>query len=152
MLTRQPEPDLDKLIYSMGGTAAKDGSRIAGGAGVPGRRRRIQAAVSGGLARSGVRKSRLASADGKIENAAYVVNPSTAPDARLVVDVALKAQVMLAKTSFALIALAAVVLPSARGADPQRVRVTVEREEGSGWKRHESRRRYSRPTSAFVSA
>jgi hypothetical protein len=31
-----------------------------------------------------------ASADGKLENAAYVVNPSTAPDARLVVDVALK--------------------------------------------------------------
>jgi hypothetical protein len=31
-----------------------------------------------------------ASADGKLENAAYVVNPSTAPDARLVVDIALK--------------------------------------------------------------
>ena len=27
VLTRQPEPDLDKLIYSMGGTPTKDGSR-----------------------------------------------------------------------------------------------------------------------------
>ena len=27
VLTRQPEPDLDKLIYSMGGTPAKDGTR-----------------------------------------------------------------------------------------------------------------------------
>ena len=28
--------------------------------------------------------------DGKVENASYVVNPSPSPDARLVVDVALK--------------------------------------------------------------
>ena len=27
VLTRQPEPDLDKLIYSMGGTVTKDGTR-----------------------------------------------------------------------------------------------------------------------------
>ena len=32
----------------------------------------------------------VSSETGKLENAAYVVNPSTAPDARLVVDVALK--------------------------------------------------------------
>ena len=31
-----------------------------------------------------------ATADGKFENAAYVVNPSTSPNARLVVDIALK--------------------------------------------------------------
>ena len=37
---------------------------------------------------------------------------------------------MPAKTSFALFALAAVAL----GADPQRVRLVVEREEGSGWR------------------
>jgi|SRR5581483_76526 len=37
---------------------------------------------------------------------------------------------MPAKTSFALLALAAVAL----GADPQRIRLVVEREEGSGWR------------------
>ncbi|MBZ5631538.1 MAG: DUF4384 domain-containing protein [Acidobacteriia bacterium] len=41
---------------------------------------------------------------------------------------------MLAKTSFALLVLAATVLPSARAADPQRIRLTVEREEASGWR------------------
>jgi hypothetical protein len=40
--------------------------------------------------------------------------------------------VILAKTSFALLALAAVGLSSARAADPQRIRLTVEREEASG--------------------
>jgi len=90
VLTRQPEPDLDKLIYSMGGKPgdAKDRSLVA------------QAAVSDNVVsklRGQVASRDLvfekvdsASADGKIENAAYVVNPSTAPDARLVVDVALK--------------------------------------------------------------
>ena len=90
VLTRQPEPDLDKLIYSMGGKPGdpKDRSLVA------------QAAVSDNVVsklRGQVASRDLvfekvdsASADGKIENAAYVVNPSTAPDARLVVDVALK--------------------------------------------------------------
>jgi len=41
---------------------------------------------------------------------------------------------MLAKTSFALIALAAAGLPSAQAADPQRIRLTVEREDASGWR------------------
>lgn len=90
VLTRQPEPDLDKLIYSMGGTPAKDGSRSL-----------VAQASLGDDVVSKLRsqmasrdlvfeKVDSASADGKIENAAYVVNPSTAPDARLVVDVALK--------------------------------------------------------------
>jgi len=81
VLTRQPEPDLDKLIYSMGGTpGAKDRSLVA------------QASVSDNV----VSKLRTQSRDlvfekvDSSENAAYVVNPSTAPDARLVVDVALK--------------------------------------------------------------
>ena len=91
VLTRQPEPDLDKLIYSMGGTpGAKDGSRSL-----------VAQASLGDDVVSKLRtqvasrdlvfeKVDSASADGKLENAAYVVNPSTAPDARLVVDVALK--------------------------------------------------------------
>jgi hypothetical protein len=92
VLTRQPEPDLDKLIYSMGGTPVgpKDGSRSL-----------VAQASLGDDVVSKLRsqmasrdlvfeKVDSASADGKIENAAYVVNPSTAPDARLVVDVALK--------------------------------------------------------------
>jgi hypothetical protein len=82
VLTRQPEPDLDKLIYSMGGKPgdAKDRSLVA------------QASVSDNV----VSKLRTQSRDlvfekvDSSENAAYVVNPSTAPDARLVVDVALK--------------------------------------------------------------
>lgn len=90
VLTRQPEPDLDKLIYSMGGTPGKDGGRS------------LVAQASLGDDVVSKLRSQMASrdlvfekvdstsADGKIENAAYVVNPSTAPDARLVVDVALK--------------------------------------------------------------
>lgn len=81
VLTRQPEPDLDKLIYSMGGTpGAKDRALVA------------QASVGDAV----VSKLRTQSRDlvfekvDSTENAAYVVNPSTAPDARLVVDVALK--------------------------------------------------------------
>src|ERR1041385_1276851 len=71
VLTRQPEADLDKLIYSMGG---KPESLIA------------QATVRDDV----VSKLRASSRDlvfeksDSNENAAYVVNPSTAPDARLV--------------------------------------------------------------------
>jgi len=83
VLTRQPEPDLDNLIYSMGGTKTLLAQAT------------IQDAVIGKL-RGRVASRDLvfekvdsAAPDGKLENAAYVVNPSTAPDARLVVDVAL---------------------------------------------------------------
>lgn len=41
---------------------------------------------------------------------------------------------MIRAISFVLFALAATGLPSAQAADPQRVRVIVEREEGSGWR------------------
>jgi Domain of unknown function (DUF4384) len=84
VLTRQPEPDLDKLIYLMGGTPGdrKDRSLVA------------QAAVGDDVVSK--LRNQVASRDlvfeksDSNENAAYVVNPSTAPDARLVVDVALK--------------------------------------------------------------
>jgi Domain of unknown function (DUF4384) len=78
VLTRQPEPDLDKLIYSMGGTKAL----VA------------QASVQDDVVTK--LRGQVASRDlvfekvDSSENAAYVVNPSSAPDARLVVDVALK--------------------------------------------------------------
>jgi len=82
VLTRQPEPDLEKLIYSMGGKPgdAKDRSLVA------------QASVSDNVVSNLRTQSRdlvFEKVDSS-ENAAYVVNPSTAPDARLVVDVALK--------------------------------------------------------------
>jgi hypothetical protein len=83
VLTRQPELDLDKLIYSMGGTpGAKDRALAA------------QASVQDDVVSK--LRAQVASRDlvfekvDSAENAAYVVNPSTAPDARLVVDVALK--------------------------------------------------------------
>jgi hypothetical protein len=87
VLTREPEPDLDKLIYSMGGK--------------PGDRSLVAQAAVGNDVVSKLRtqvasrdlvfeKVESTSADGKLEKAAYVVNPSTAPDARLVVDIALK--------------------------------------------------------------
>ncbi len=84
VLTRQPEPDLDKLIYSMGGKPGdlKERSLVA------------QASVGDSVVSK--LRAQVASRDlvfeksDSNENAAYVVNPSTAPDARLVVDVALK--------------------------------------------------------------
>jgi hypothetical protein len=78
VLTRQPEADLDKLIYAMGGTKALVAQAS------------LQDDVVSRL-RSQVASRDLVfeKADGA-ENAAYVVNPSTAPDARLVVDLALK--------------------------------------------------------------
>src|SRR5690349_15491273 len=84
VLTRQPEPDLDKLIYSMGGTVTKDGSRSL-----------IAQASLGDDVVSKLR-TQVQSRDlvfekvDSTENAAYVVNASNAPDARLVVDIALK--------------------------------------------------------------
>jgi hypothetical protein len=84
VLTRQPEPDLDKLIYSMGGTVTKDGSRS------------LVAQASLGDDVVSKLRTQVNSRDlvfekvDSSENAAYVVNPSNAPDARLVVDIALK--------------------------------------------------------------
>ena len=79
VLTRQPEPDLDKLIYSMGG---KPESLIS-------QAMVADSVVSKLRAQVNSRDLVFEKADSN-ENAAYVVNPSTAPDARLVVDIALK--------------------------------------------------------------
>jgi hypothetical protein len=95
VLTRQPEPDLDKLIYSIG--APQNPSPNNRGAS---RTLLAQATVSDDVIarlRQQVSTRDLVfekvdsdAAAGKVEKAAYVVNPSVAPDSRLVVDVALK--------------------------------------------------------------
>lgn len=95
VLTRQPEPDLDKLIYSIGAPQ----STPQNGVGTP-RTLLAQATLSDDLVarlRQQVSARDLVfekvdsdTGGGKVEKAAYVVNPSVAPDSRLVVDVALK--------------------------------------------------------------
>jgi hypothetical protein len=101
VLTRQPEPDLDKLIYAMGGASGAPVDQNAGrviiaqatvrDAVVDRLRSQVQARD---LVFEKVDTSSAAPAETPagthVENAAYVVNPSTAPDARLVVDVALR--------------------------------------------------------------
>jgi hypothetical protein len=78
VLTRQPEPDLDKLIYSIGGTKIL----VAQAA--------VQDDVVSKLRNQVAARDLVFEKVDSSENAAYVVNPSTAPDARLVVDVALQ--------------------------------------------------------------
>ena len=98
VLSRQAEPDLDKLIYSVsGGAPGQGGAPSAAGAS---RALLAKASVTNDVIER--MRSQVASrdlvfekdpeVDGKVENAAYVVNPSPSPDARLVVDVALKHQ------------------------------------------------------------
>lgn len=94
VLTRQPEPDLDKLIYSVGGQKND----------TPGEARTLLAKATISDQTINRLRSQVAARDlvfekvdadpgtGTIEKAAYVVNPSRAPDARLVVDVALRHQ------------------------------------------------------------
>jgi hypothetical protein len=95
VLTRQPEPDLDKLIYSMGGTpggtpgGAKDRSLVAQASVGDDVVSKLRAQVASRDLVFEKVDSASAETSGKLENAAYVVNRSTAPDARLVVDVAL---------------------------------------------------------------
>jgi len=111
VLSRQPEPSLDKLIYSMGGRTAPADPTVAKPAGAdPNRFLMAQATVSDDVV-SRIRGQVTArdlifekvdnekvlsqnppSGEVKIETASYVVNRSTAPDARLVVDVKLKHQ------------------------------------------------------------
>jgi hypothetical protein len=104
VLSRQPEKNLDKLIYSMGQSNAPVSAE-------PARVMMAQASISDDvisrlrdqmaardLIFEKVDNEKVAAAQGagngqvKMETAAYVVNPSTAPDARLVVDVKLKHQ------------------------------------------------------------
>jgi len=78
VLTRQPEADLDKLIYAMGGTKALVAQASL--------QDEVVTKLRGQVASRDLVFEKVDSS----ENAAYVVNPSSAPDARLVVDVALK--------------------------------------------------------------
>jgi hypothetical protein len=94
VLSRRPEADLDKLIYSITGASNTEGDR-----------KLMASAKIGGDVVSRLRdevKSRdlvfekvdeiseQRNGDVKTEKATYVVNPSRSDDARLVVDVALK--------------------------------------------------------------
>ena len=107
VLSRQPEPSLDKLIYSIGGGSP---AVTSPGGKEPPRVLMAQASVSNDVI-SRMRDQMAArdlvfekvenekvvaqaaeSGQVKIETAAYVVNPSTAADARLVADVRLKHQ------------------------------------------------------------
>ncbi len=90
VLSRQPEPDLDKLIYSVGGSP---------GSSTPTRTLIASATVNDDVVER--MREQVSSRDlvfekvessgnsATAENAAYVVNPSSAPDARLVVDLRL---------------------------------------------------------------
>jgi hypothetical protein len=95
VLSRRPEPDLDKLIYSITGASAEGDRRLIAAA-------RIGSDVVSRL-RDEVKSRDLVfekvdemslqydgTNDVKTEKATYVVNPSRGDDARLVVDVALK--------------------------------------------------------------
>jgi len=113
VLARQPAENIDRLIYSMGGQSAPaDTGKPVKPASDPSRTLMAQATIgddvisqirgqmtSRDLIFEKVEGARVQAANGaapasggevKYETAAYVVNPSTAPDARLVVDVALK--------------------------------------------------------------
>jgi hypothetical protein len=90
VLTRTPEPDLEKLIYSIGGPKNDGGARalVAQASVSDDVIARLRQQVS---ARDLVfEKVDADTGGGKPEKASYVVNPSAAPDSRLVVDVALK--------------------------------------------------------------
>jgi hypothetical protein len=108
VLSRQPEASLDKLIYAVGRQGSAPAAPTAA---EPARVMMAQATVSDDvisrlrdqmaardLIFEKVDNEKVAAAQGagngqvKMETAAYVVNPSTAPDARLVVDVKLKHQ------------------------------------------------------------
>ncbi len=86
VLSRRPEPDLDKLIYSITGAQTSNRTLMA------------QATVGDDIVNRlrGEVKSRdlvfekVDSTEPSAEKATYVVNPSRTDDARLVVDVALK--------------------------------------------------------------
>jgi len=106
VLSRQPELSLDKLIYSMGGQTAPTDPTVVTPAAAPNRVLMAQASVSDDvIARirsqmqsrdlifEKVENEKVVSQNGapvKIETAAYVVNRSSAADARLVVDLKLK--------------------------------------------------------------
>jgi len=96
VLSRQPETDLDKLIYSINGTSSAEGDRrLIAGAKIDSEMvSRLRDQVkSRDLVFEKVDEMSLkydGTNDVKTEKATYVVNPSRSAEARLVVDVALK--------------------------------------------------------------
>ena len=92
VLTRQPEPDLDKLIYAMGGPQTTTESRnvvLAGNTVSDEMVNRLRKEMA---SRDLVFETSDQDPTGKPEKAAYVANPSKAADARLVVDISLHHQ------------------------------------------------------------
>ena len=90
VLTRQPEPDLDKLIYAMGGPQTTTESRnvvLAGNTVSDEMVNRLRKEMA---SRDLVFETSDQDPTGKPEKAAYVANPSKAADARLVVDISLR--------------------------------------------------------------
>lgn len=94
VLARQPEPDLDKLIYAISGTGGGNGAREALLAQATIRDDVVSHLRDQMLARDlvfeKVDEDTTDAAPVKNENAAYVVNVSNAPDARVVKDFALQ--------------------------------------------------------------
>lgn len=90
VLSRQPQTDLDKLIYSIGGPQGNSSAAptlLAQSSVGDDVVKKFREQVS---SRDLVFEKSDSDGNGKAENAAYVVNPSPAADARLVVDIALK--------------------------------------------------------------
>jgi hypothetical protein len=95
VLSRRPEADLDKLIYSITGTSTEGDRRLVASAKIGGDvvSRLRDEVKSRDLVFEKVDEISLkydGTNDVKTEKATYVVNPSRSDDARLVVDVALK--------------------------------------------------------------
>ncbi|HTB13056.1 MAG TPA: DUF4384 domain-containing protein [Bryobacteraceae bacterium] len=95
VLSRRPEADLDKLIYSITGTSAEGDRKLMASASIGGDvvSRLRDEVKSRDLVFEKVDEMSLkydGTNDVKTEKATYVVNPSKGEDARLVVDVALK--------------------------------------------------------------
>jgi hypothetical protein len=89
VLSRQPEPDLDKLIYAVGGSkGASDHPLVAQATLNDNVVNRLRQVASRDLVFEKV-DSASSETSGKTENAVYVANPSKAPDARLVTDLVL---------------------------------------------------------------
>jgi hypothetical protein len=94
VLSRRPEADLDKLIYSITGTSSEGDRHLVASAKIGGDvvSRLRDEVKSRDLVFEKVDETSMQQNDGaaKGEKATYVVNPSRSDDARLVVDVALK--------------------------------------------------------------
>lgn len=94
VLARKPEPDLDKLIYSIGGAGGGSGQKLVAQAAVRDdvvNHLRDQM-LSRDLVFEKVDESTTDSTGVKAETAAYVVSRNTAPDGRLVKDLTLSHQ------------------------------------------------------------